>query len=339
MSTIDNLVLDFFENSVRCFYDRKLDIHDMTLKFEKILVLLGGLYIDLEYRKWLADCIVHIRDIRSGGHGIRELAYVLLAVFYCYFPDEADDIMRRFVVVGCWSDIKRFLGIWRNLGYDTDSRGGSLVEGRVIDIMVDQLWADVLLNRKSLAAKWVPREKSSYGWLYDHFVLAWSKKAGWKDGRMDSWRRKFRKILRRLNRELDGIVAKIEPKDLVYEAIQNKCFDIELDKKWCVEFDRFSRYCDIPIDTIPIIHIRYDDLRADIYSKIAYAILIAQYGIGRIMFHGYWVVATKSDDFSDIISRIRNVLDSGCEFGYDCYMDMINEASDASGYIPNLLMI
>jgi hypothetical protein len=113
-----------------------------------------------------------------------------------------------------------------------------------------------------------------------------------------------------------------------------------LENKWRDVFDRFSQYCDIPIETIPVVHIRYGEDKVYVYSKIAYAILIAQYGIGRIMFSGHWVVATKSDDFSDIISRIRGILSSNYLIFDNKYMDMIHEASEVSGYEnPNILMI
>lgn len=419
---MDKQVLDFFENSVCDFHFGKLDIHNVASKFESVVVLLGGLYIEPEYRKWIADCIVHIRDFRSGGYGIRELAYVLLAVWYCYYPDDADTVMLRFVVggAGCWSDIKRFLGVWRKLGYHTDSRNGGVIEGRVVSIMVDRLWSYyggqkmlASVSRRYIArcemskanealgyfvttqvcskiaedeclkqyygmgrsevaglAKWVPREKSPrYGWLYDQFVLAWGSKAGWRGERMDTWRRRFRKVLCRIGGDAAPSARHMAPKDLVRLAIQGR--DNNLDQLWHECLDRFCDVCYLPYDTIPVVNVCDNELytspnnrigkgncivrrsphqtsnstpigRANLNvrmcSKLAYAILIAQRGTGRIMVgNGQWIVAEKSDNFSDIILRMRDVV-RYC--GLSKGMDMIREASETTGYEnPRVLVI
>lgn len=367
----DEKVLAFLKNTIQHFWGicgnggveykhrRLVFLHNIVLEFEKILDGMGGLGVESSYRTWLSSCIIHIRDVRYG-YGILDIAYALLVVWYRRYPDEADLVIRRFVSdIGCWSDIKRFLGLWRELGGEVE--GG--VIGRVVSIMIDQLWLD---NEKwncvfgeymkklgdglgpcsrpragdyiSNAAKWVPREKSKHGWLYDYFVIAWGTKAGWRrsgGGCMDRWRKDFRKVVSCLCRELqpDFISEKLEAKDFVRIAYEGR-LGVEGEAGWRTVLDRFCSVCGLAIDTIPIVDLRYYDFGTDdFWRAVSYAILIAQRGvIGRFMLGDNWIVSRREDSLLDIIARIRPVMGLGGGGGSQKAIDLFMEASEVSGY-------
>ena len=231
--------------------------------------------------------------------------------------------MKQFTILGCWSDIKRFLGVWNNIIENIQNthiipfyienlqclnEKKYNVIHRVVSIMIDQLWIDnqiwtqafndYIENRKqffgidgvkringiklkprpiasdyiSCSSKWIPRERSSYGWLYDYFVLAWAFKSGWKgDSKkfkvLDHWRCKFRKIVVSLYREYKNsldcssyISLKsddlLEPKDCVKNMIvkspilKKTSLDYEIfNMKWSKLLEQFCLYCQLPLDT------------------------------------------------------------------------------------------
>lgn len=376
MGQFDEKVLMFLKKTIHQFYNisgsrifeykhRRLGfLCNVVLEFEKILDEMGGLDLETSYRTWLSSCIIHIRDIHSG-YGIRDIAYALLVVWYRRFPDEADIVMRRFVSdAGCWSDIKRFLSLWRELG---GSIGEGGVVGRVVSIIINQLWIDYgIWNRVfgeymeklsngfgpflrpraydyiSNTAKWVPREKSKYSWLYDYFVIAWATKACWRIGGghcMDRWRKEFRKLVSCLCRELyqEGRIKNIKEANdylrMVWEG-----GDIIDEAEWRIILEQFCLTCCLAIDTIPIVNMRYYEFGTDdFWRAISYAILISQRGnIGRFMLGNTWIVSRREDDISDIVARIRKVVgvNLGCVIsgGSQKAIDLLMEASEISGY-------
>jgi len=398
MFQVDEKVLAFLKNIIQHFWRicgsggveykhrRLVFLRNIVLEFDKILDEMGRLGVESSYCTWLSSCIIHIRDVRFG-YGIRDIAYALLVVWYRRYPDEADLVMRRFVSdVGCWSDIKRFLGLWRELG--GEGEGG--VVGRVVAIMIDQLWLDHgVWNRVfgeymkklddglgpcsrpragdyiSNAAKWVPREKSKYGWLYDYFVIAWGAKACWRrggGGSMDRWRKDFRKVVSGLCRELqpDFMSEKLEAKDFARMAYEGR-LGFEGEAGWRKVLDRFCSVCELAIDTIPVVDLQfgfrlpsvvvsqippmlwtsvlrivqyYDFGTDDFWRAISYAILIAQRGnIGRFMLGDNWIVSRREDHLSDIVARIRRVVGGGVDRGCSQNtIEMLMEASEVSGY-------
>ena len=178
LSDIQEQLVQIFFQSVRT------SSNGLNVLHEKLDILLGsiknrifnetdevkkGCYID-----YLVRCFQLIgmtRDIESGK-GERDLAYMMLFVWWGHFPRLTEQCLRCFVMnmeggvpYGSWKDIKRLCQYVR-MKSSTDSH--PLIE-YALELMCYQLREDSMEGVKqiSLVARWVPRESSkSYGWLF-----------------------------------------------------------------------------------------------------------------------------------------------------------------------------
>jgi hypothetical protein len=175
-------------------------------------------YLSLLYRM-----IGYTRDI-IDGKGEYTLAYMMIYTWHHYFPELAKFALKCFVDLGnrtihqygSWKDLKYFCEYCKSKG---DSKNSELIQYSV-SLTNEQLkkdYANFLSNNNdiSLAAKWAPREKSSFGWLYevlatDYFkefietahTIEQTKKAILK------CKTEYRKVLSKLNRHLDTLQIK-----------------------------------------------------------------------------------------------------------------------------------
>jgi hypothetical protein len=207
-----------------------------------------------EYLCGLYKLIGQTRDM-VYGKGERDLTYMMLVVWYKYFPVLAIYALRLvtqnvsgsglFSSYGSWSDIKYFCGYFMKddvVVIDTNKKQELLntVIG-LMNVQIDQdrrNWnthmekylADRSLNPMtltqrpygreimSLACKWVPREKSKYGWLYDRCVVEWFRNISPQlltdDGNSilpkheTNCKMKYRKMISILNREIGTVQIK-----------------------------------------------------------------------------------------------------------------------------------
>lgn len=170
-------------------------------------------YLSILYRM-----IGHTRDI-IDGKGEYKLTYMMIYVWYDFFPQLAMFALKCLVDLGdkklhqygSWKDIKYFCEYCRSQGVDTYH---PLVT-HAIKIVNAQLNTDEYFGRWdvtkiSLAAKWVPREKSSFGWLYEllacdffseymntAYTMEKSEKA------VKKCKTQYRKLLSNLNMKID----------------------------------------------------------------------------------------------------------------------------------------
>ena len=158
----------------------------------------------LYYLICLYKLIGYFRDIKYG-HGERDISYMMICVWYNYYPKMALYVFRLFVnnvndqePLGCWSDVKYFCEFVNNSDILITSQKNEIIH-YAISIMLYQFdkdnyfWNDILSeylrkrfgehidtirpdarNYISNVAKWIPREKSKYGWLYDKIVKQWN---------------------------------------------------------------------------------------------------------------------------------------------------------------------
>ena len=120
--------------------------------------------------------IGYTRDKRHG-RGEYQLAYMQLFVWYNFYPELAIFAFMHFVnfsKYGSWKDIKLFSEyIYRR----TLNIKHPFIELMVF-LLVQQLKEDELTYKKggriSKAAKWTPREKSKYSWLFKKIALNFS---------------------------------------------------------------------------------------------------------------------------------------------------------------------
>ena len=174
----------------------------------------------------LARIIGHVRD-PVYGMGERDLTYVLISTLYKYDPVQAMYALRMItekvgdsVPIGSWADIKYFCEYVRKSQFILQADKDAMID-TAIGLLVHQLKKDrgawnlamakymhikrvdpnTLVERPvgrdvmSMAAKWAPREKSRFGWIFYHMI------GGTRE-------RDFRRMLSALNRELDTVQIK-----------------------------------------------------------------------------------------------------------------------------------
>jgi hypothetical protein len=205
--------------------ERKIDI--LSNKLERILSVLkhksetGSLpekevargYLSLLYRM-----IGHTRDI-IDGKGEYTLAYMMVYTWNKLYPELAQFALKCFFTLdkkdlhqyGSWKDLKYFCEYCKNKG---DSIKSNIISFAV-NLINEQIKNDYtkLCSGSvdiSLAAKWAPREKSSFSWLYESLAtnyfsefLATANTDIRKQKAILKSKTEYRKILSSLNKKID----------------------------------------------------------------------------------------------------------------------------------------
>jgi hypothetical protein len=165
--------------------------------------------INLQYLLTLFKMMAYVRD-QELGKGECRISYIMIFLWHKYYPLLAiwalrafvgQTISGQFVRYGCWKDLKHICQYTLDM---TGNENHSLIYS-CIDLLLQQFKkdTDILLrldvatasggdsgsmhervNKKSyaqmkqisLVAKWMPREKSAYGWLYEKIVFEWAVK-------------------------------------------------------------------------------------------------------------------------------------------------------------------
>lgn len=175
-------------------------------------------YLSVLYRM-----IGHTRDI-IDGKGEYTLAYMMVHTWHKFFPQLALFALKCFVDLGdrtihqygSWKDLKYFCEYCR-------SRGECVISELVqysVTLINEQLKKDYSAflsnsNDISLAAKWTPREKSSFGWLYEALATNYFNEfleTADTDERVRKatlkCKTEYRKVLSVLNRHIDTLQVK-----------------------------------------------------------------------------------------------------------------------------------
>jgi len=195
----------------------------------------------LHFRDREAECIVQMctmykligqtRDI-VAGKGEQQLSFMLLWGWNEFYPSLVEKAFEHFVLLKChyslhpygsWKDIK----YWCQYVYERSKDKNHPLIHHALDFAIRQLLFDearyeLWYEKKkgkpilSLCGKWLPREKSKYGWvfrliaekMYGHFQdtasTATSKKKAILKGRI-----MLKKLLVKLNRYLDTAQIKM----------------------------------------------------------------------------------------------------------------------------------
>jgi hypothetical protein len=179
---IKEKILQFTFQSVR------MDTDNLSLlegKLEEILTELKNKYDNLKdenslnYLITLFKFIGYTRDIIEGK-GEYQLTYMMIYTWSKYYPNLARIAIQSLVrkendhILGSWKDIKLFCDycrIQQSCQYNPNSK---FLIPICISLMNSQLKHDLENYEKnqpiSLAARWVPREKSKYGWLFQQLA-------------------------------------------------------------------------------------------------------------------------------------------------------------------------
>jgi hypothetical protein len=175
-------------------------------------------YLSVLYRM-----IGHTRDI-IDGKGEYTLAYMMIHTWYQFFPQLATFALKCFVDLGdrtvhqygSWKDLKYFCEYCKTKG---DCVNSPLVQYSItlINEQMRRDYACMLSNSNeiSLAAKWAPREKSSFGWLYEALATNYFNEflqTANTDERVKKavlkCKTEYRKVLSSLNRQIDTLQVK-----------------------------------------------------------------------------------------------------------------------------------
>jgi len=175
-------------------------------------------YLSLLYRM-----IGHTRDM-IDGKGEYNLTYMMIYTWFDFYPQLALFALKCLVTnddnkvhqYGSWKDIKYFCEYCKNKGMHVFH---PLIHYAII-LMNEQLKKDYDNYKQgnsniSLVSKWVPREKSTFGWLYESLATSYfinymetanteeRKKKAVLKCKMD-----YRKLLSELNKKLDTLQIK-----------------------------------------------------------------------------------------------------------------------------------
>ncbi len=165
----------------------------------------------IEYMSIMYRMIGHTRDIVEGK-GEYSLAYMLVDVWYNHYPELALFAFKHFVLLpdgtmpyGSWKDIKYF--------YKTNKTSPIVNYG--VTLLINQIRQDITSENPSLAAKWVPREKSQYSDLFTEIATNYFSEyiitANTELSRINAINKakmNFRKIISSINRKLDTVQIK-----------------------------------------------------------------------------------------------------------------------------------
>jgi hypothetical protein len=175
-------------------------------------------YLSILYRM-----IGHTRDI-VDGKGEYTLTYMMIYTWYDFYPELALFALRCLVDIGnknihpygSWKDMKYFCQYCKSNG---ENIAHPLIQ-YIIRLVNDQLKNDYSnyisnTNNISLLAKWVPREKSTFGWLYrelatdffSHFLLTASSDTQFTKAVLKC-KTEYRKLLSGLNKHIETLQIK-----------------------------------------------------------------------------------------------------------------------------------
>ena len=197
-------------------------INNLGVQTEKILKDLASSYKAstisreeyIEYMSLLYRMIGHTRDI-VDGKGEYALSYMLLGVWHKEHPELAKFAFRHFVLSPEGSTDFHPYGSWKDVKYLHKQNKSSPLVQYGMQLLLNQLKADAVSDNPSLAAKWVPREKSQFSdlftelaidYFYDYTSTAKTEESRRKaiiKAKMD-----FRKLLSSLNNKLETVQIK-----------------------------------------------------------------------------------------------------------------------------------
>jgi Mg-chelatase subunit ChlD len=175
------------------------------------------------YLSTLYKMIGQTRDI-VDGKGEYTLTYMMIYVWNQFYPNLAEFAIKCLVDLdnksihqyGSWKDIKYFCNFCKS---KTTNPSQNLINYviKITNKQINNDYANLISNSNdiSLAAKWIPREKSSFGWLFEQLatnfyshILVTAKNDISIQKAILKCKTEYRKILSALNRQIDTVQIK-----------------------------------------------------------------------------------------------------------------------------------
>jgi hypothetical protein len=212
----------------------------------------------IEFMSLLYRMIGHTRDIIEGK-GEYALAYMLLGVWHIHYPELAKFALKHFVIPPDGTTDFHPYGSWKDIKYLYNYNITAPLINYGTKLLIEQLRADVVSENPSLAAKWVPREKSQFGYLFNDLAFEYfsdyiiTAKTSESIGRAHiKAKMDFRKLISSLNKKLDTVQIKqcghnwanIEPENQTSITMhkQKKAF-LNVDNKGAQRNESEDRIC------------------------------------------------------------------------------------------------
>lgn len=168
----------------------------------------------IEYMSLLYRMIGHTRDI-IDGKGEYALSYMLLGVWYKKHPELAKFAFRHFLISPEGNTDFHPYGSWKDVKYLCKQNNSYPLVAYGMQLLLNQLKIDCDSETPSLAAKWVPREKSQFKDLFTTLALNYfsgyistAKSEESRNKAIIKAKMEFRKIISSLNKKLDTVQIK-----------------------------------------------------------------------------------------------------------------------------------
>lgn len=175
----------------------------------------------LFFLKTLYKLIAYTRDIYIGK-GERDLTYMMLTVWYKYYPKYAIQMFSTLCSscnMGTWKDMKylcHYIQHKTKIIYDDKKE---IWIQKIIRMVNQQLLNDLYIQNMELftplpdnnenpkkisnISKWIPREKSKFHTIFERCVKDWIENTTENPEQRNRDRKKYRQILSYLNRKID----------------------------------------------------------------------------------------------------------------------------------------
>jgi len=177
------------------------------------------------YLSMLYRMIGHTRDI-IDGKGEYNLTYMMIYTWYNFYPELSKFALlclvdlgdRNIHQYGSWKDIKYFCDYVKSQTVGTNVLHPLIYYAiKVINNQISKDYEKMLINSNevSLVAKWAPREKSTFGWLYEqlatdyfYYFLTTANTSDRKQKAILKCKTEYRKVLSSLNRKIETLQIK-----------------------------------------------------------------------------------------------------------------------------------
>ena len=349
----------YYENKIVRFYFL-LHQNNISESSRELHFLLKAMKYDLQrgditvyiYLRTLYEMIGHTRDMYFG-RGERDLSYMMIFVWYSYFPVLAFYAFNRLVIpiqdgpytypsFGCWKDIKYFC---KYVLKETSDIHHPLI-GSAVSLANWQLKRDKDTNsieQTSNVAKWIPRETKE-PLLYEQFVLNWyDTQPRNLNTSLSFMKKKYRTMISNIckqqiisatnhwvckqsNKSQNEIIHGIGRNymydtifigDYVKMAVQMYESGDSSGREWLNqkwEYLKKAMYFKRRFSSIPIIDVSIEIFNQDLFHAIGFACLIAElFATHRILIASSIPIWLDISDGKDFYERIHKIW-SICKF-------------------------
>ena len=220
----------------QCVRTAEADISNLAQILDEILgELTKTIPTDANRRELLVllyKIIGKTRDIH-GGKGEYALSYMMVWIWYKYYPVLAKTAIQLFVL-GSEQSVEAPYGSWKDMKYfckyvldQTGDKSHPLIQYCIEHLNFQLCMDDEIYNSSSaadekkisLVAKWIPRESSKFGWMYENLAVQYYPEYMEKvrdrvladRSRINAIKKckaQYRMLLSKLNRHIDTVQIK-----------------------------------------------------------------------------------------------------------------------------------